>query len=375
VNILICPDSLKGSLSAREFCDISKKIFLDFSSSYKIATRPLADGGENTLEAILPYLPDAEIKWVDTYDPLMRPIKAPYILKGRVAYVEMAKASGLTLIDEEDRNVLHSSSYGTGVLIKDAIEHNANEINLFVGGSATNDGGVGLANALGLEFYTEDGILAQPNPASILDVTDIECTQRYSDVVFNLITDVRNPLCGENGASVIYGPQKGASPDDVDFLDKSLLHLADLIEKISSRQVHDLRGIGAAGGVGACLAGFYNTHIYKGTDIIFQLLSIPNKVKAADLVITGEGKYDSQSSQGKLVNAVLDLCHKYNKPSIVIAGIIEDTIVPYNAMFLQLKKEGMTLEKSITETRNSLAEKIQEIIVKYPPKEKLDKKK
>jgi glycerate 2-kinase len=358
MNILVCPDSFKGSISAREFCDISKKIFREASPKFKVATRQLADGGENTLEAIFPYLDDAEIVWVETVDPLMRNIRAPYILQERKAYIEMAKASGLTLIDPEDRNVIYSNTFGTGLLIKDALDRNVNEINLFVGGSATNDGGIGVGHALGLEFYNEDGVIANPIPANIVDMIDIDCTERFEDVVFNLITDVRNPLCGEKGASYIYGPQKGADEDEVDFLDKSLLHLSELIEKTSTRSVKDLIGIGAAGGIGACLAGFYKTNILRGTDMIFSLLSIPQKIKAADLIITGEGKYDHQSSQGKVVNAVLDLCHKYNKPSIVVAGIVEHSLIPYKTEFIQLMKPGLSVKESMEKASIFLAEEM-----------------
>ncbi len=354
MNILVCPDSFKGSISARDFCDVAKRVLRQRSASFKVATRPLADGGENTLECIFPYIKDAEIVWVETVDPLMRTIKAPYILAGDQAYIEMAKSSGLTLVDDDERDVVHSTSYGTGLLIKDAMENGAKTINLFVGGTATNDGGVGLANALGIDFYNEDGVIHNPRPVDILEIVDIECNSHMEGIVFNFITDVQNVLCGENGASRVYGPQKNADDDEVDFLDKSLQYLSDLIYRNTGNHVQNIRGIGAGGGVGTSIAGFYNVNFKKGTEFIFELIGLPQKIKQADLVITGEGRFDAQTLNGKLVDGVLGLCHKYQKPSIVICGQAKLIKIPYDAKIIPLMKDGLTEKECIEQTQDLL---------------------
>jgi glycerate 2-kinase len=355
MNILVCPDSFKGSISAREFCDIAKKV-LKNKPHLKVATRPLADGGEHTLDCILPYLKDAEIHWVSTFDPLMRSIKSPYIKVNDVAYIEMAKSSGVILIEDDEKNITHSTSFGTGLVIKDAIINGAKIINLFVGGSATNDGGVGLANALGIDFYSEDGVIASPLPVDILDVTDIESSSHYDDVVFNLITDVNNVLCGSKGASLVYGPQKGGDVDEIHFLDKSLQHLANLLQRSTGKELLNVKGLGAGGGVGACLFALFNTNILPGTETIFNLIGLVQKIRQADLVITGEGCFDAQTLNGKLVDGILNLCLKYNKPSIVIAGNVKLTKTPYNTKIISLKTESMSLEYSIENAAHLLEE-------------------
>jgi len=320
---LIAPDKFKGSLSAAEVCEAVSDALLEIDSSNQVIKIPLADGGEGTFE-ILVHQSKGSIKRVTVLDPLLRPIEAGYGVSqdGKTAFIEMAKASGLQLLKESERNPLFTSSIGTGQLIVDAIHEGATNIILGIGGSATNDACIGLAHALGYRFFNRDRVELPPIGKSLSEIEWIDDSQvdkRLHEIAFTVLCDVDNPLYGMHGAAHVYAPQKGATEIIVNELDLGLRHFADLAKS----QYHaDLNfpGAGAAGGVGAGAKLFLNASFKKGIDYISELTSLTKHIKICDIVITGEGKVDAQTLSGKVVAHVLSLAHRYNKPVFILCG-------------------------------------------------------
>jgi glycerate kinase len=323
VNILIAPDKFKGSLSAVEVCDAVSDALMEMNTSFLITKVPLADGGEGTFE-ILVDQSEGRIKKVSVLDPLQRPIKAEYGLSktGTTAFIEMAKASGLQLLKENERNPLYSTTMGTGQLILDALDEGASNIILGIGGSATNDAGMGMAHALGYRFLDRENQPLAPIGKSLSLIDSIDETQvdvRLRNIEFKVLCDVTNPLHGPHGAAAIYGPQKGASEIMVKELDTGLKHLADLVKKKYGTELN-FPGAGAAGGLGAGAKLFLNATLQKGIDYISQATGLEEKVRTSDLVITGEGKVDQQSLSGKVVAHVYALAKEYNKRVLILCG-------------------------------------------------------
>jgi glycerate kinase len=323
VNFLIAPDKFKGSLSASEVCDAVSDAILDINTLHKIEKVPLADGGEGTFEILVARF-EGHIKKVSVLDPLHRPIIAEYGLSkdGTQAFIEMAKASGLQLLKEDERNPLFCSSIGTGQLILDALNEGVTHITLGIGGSATNDAGIGLAHALGYRFLTREKESLKPIGKSLSEIDVIDDTHRdgrLRQVKFTVLCDVDNPLYGPNGAAYVYGPQKGASHQIVSKLDNGLKHFADLVMKSFSIDLN-FPGAGAAGGLGAGSRLFLNATLRKGIDFISDITHLEEKIKVSDIVITGEGKVDHQTLSGKVVAHVLSLAHQYGKPVFILCG-------------------------------------------------------
>ncbi len=354
MNILICPDSFKGSISSTEFCQLAKEVLLTKFPSANLVLRPLADGGENTLEIIFPHLWNAEIKWVDTVDPLLRPIKASYILYQSTAFVELASSSGLTLIDEQLRDIMHSTTYGTGLVIRHAIESGIKKVVLFVGGSATCDGGVGIAHALGLQYYNYDGDPIVPIPANIHHITDIEKTNQYADVEIIIATDVKNPLLGDNGTAYTYAAQKGASERQQDLLEEAMRYYAELIENLRGESMVNFEGIGAAGGTPLTLVGLFNAKIVSAGELILDLLHFESDFNEADYIITGEGCFDEQSFYGKLVGKIATDCYKQKKKLILIAGSRRLSMVGKNMRQFDIRLKYETIDDAIKNTYERL---------------------
>jgi glycerate kinase len=323
VNILIAPDKFKGSLTANEVCHAVREALLEMNSSHVIHEVPLADGGEGTFE-ILVENSHGYIKQLSVLDPLQRPIQAEYGLsKDRTtAFIEMAKASGLQLLKETERNPLLTSTIGVGQLISNAIDEGMTNIILGIGGSATNDAGIGMAHALGFRFLNNKKEILNPVGQSLSKIHAIDETQvdvRLHKVNFTVLCDVNNPLYGEHGAAYVYGPQKGATSEDVQQLDQGLKHLADLIMLL-----HDVNlnfpGAGAAGGMGAGAKLFLKATFRKGIDYISELTELAEKIKASDMIVTGEGKVDEQTFSGKVVAHVIALAKQYHKPVFILCG-------------------------------------------------------
>jgi glycerate 2-kinase len=328
MNILIAPDSFKDSLSAKEVALCLKKGLQKVWSDANIQLVPIADGGEGTVDAILTSIKGQKVK-IGVHDPLMRPIDSFLGISedGSTAIIEMAAASGLELLKEEERNPWITSSYGTGELIKAALDRQCATIIMGIGGSATNDAGIGMAMALGVKFVNKHHQSVSFGGGALGDIVTIDMSgldRRLTKTKIKVACDVTNPLTGIHGASLVYGPQKGADSDMVKRLDENLLHVANLMKEQLEIDVNMIPGAGAAGGLGAGSVAFLGAALQKGFDIISNLTGLEQKILKADLIITGEGKVDRQSLFGKATFGVAQLAQKYDKPVILVAGSIGD---------------------------------------------------
>jgi glycerate kinase len=330
MKILIAPDSFKESLEAIDVCHAVKSGFAQVFPNADYTLLPMADGGEGT-SAVLSYVLDGRWKEVTVHDPLMRLITAKYLLlPDATAVIEIAQACGLHLLTLEERNPSITSSYGVGELIKDALEEGAKRIIVGLGGSATNDAGLGMLTALGMALYDHQGDHLQQGGgqlASLKRIDDTTFNPNILNTVFEVACDVTNPLCGPLGASAIFGPQKGASPEQVKLLDKSLSHFATVSHQYSSHRnnidCQHISGAGAAGGLGYALMTFFGAQLQSGFDTVAEVVGLPQHITNADLVITGEGKLDAQTSMGKVAGGVSQLAKLSQTPVIAICGSVD----------------------------------------------------
>lgn len=341
MKILIAPDKFKGSLSAQEVCDAVEHGILNILPITEVIKLPLADGGEGSLEVLEPTL-KFERKYLMVNNPLFSPIKTWYGLKNDIAFVEMAKASGLQLLKQEERNPKLTSSFGTGELIIDAINNGAKKIFLFIGGSATNDAGMGIANALGYKFFDKNRKELLPTGGNLIEVADIKLENKcnFDDVKFIVLTDVQNIFYGKNGAAYNYAKQKGADNSSIKLLNLGLKNLSELFIKLFNKDIANIPGSGAAGGIGGGMIAFFNAKLMNGARTILEMLEFENFVSDSDFIITGEGKFDYQTMEGKLVKAVLDICRKHHKPVSVVCGIS-------TVSAMEIKKLGLVSVNSI----------------------------
>jgi len=322
MKILLAPDKFKGSLTAQEVCTALAAGIHKSHPNATIISKPLADGGDGSL-AVLDYYLDLKTISKIVQDPLGRPISANYKLTKETAYIEMAAASGLVLLKPEERNCLITSSYGTGELIADAIAQGAKKIYLFIGGSATNDGGIGIAAALGYRFYDISGNLLSPIGEHLIHIAKIDNSQvsyDWQEVFIHVICDVENPFYGKNGAAYVYAAQKGASPTDIVHLDKGLKNLDKQLVDFNYPTIAQVAGAGAAGGVGGGAIAFLGAKLQPGIQTFIELTQLEAAIKDCDIVITGEGKLDKQTEQGKVISGVCQLAKKYNKRVIAVCG-------------------------------------------------------
>ena len=322
MQILIAPDKFKGSLTAVEVCDAIEDGLIKYDSTLQIQKLPLADGGEGSLEILAPHL-QLEPVSVKVQDPLGRTITASYMVASDTAFIEMSAASGLELLAAEERHCMITSSRGTGQMMLDAYDKGIKNFVLFVGGSATNDGGIGILDALGVHAFGAAGPLS-PVGKSLPEITgfdDSGCLVKGIEVT--VVCDVQNPLFGPQGAAFVYAPQKGATPHELAFLDDGLQNMAHVVKSTRNISIDDFPGAGAAGGVAAGIKAFFPIKIQSGFGTIMQIVGLEAAVDRADLVITGEGKFDHQTLQGKVVKGVYDLCQQASKPLAVICGVLD----------------------------------------------------
>lgn len=360
-NFILVPDSFKGTLSAIEVCNIMKASIKNLYEDANISSIPVADGGEGTVDAFL-YALGGEKKsaWVsDAFNE--QKILAHYaMLKDDIAVIEMAACAGLPLV----KNRLapdKTTTFGVGELIIDAINNGAKKIILGLGGSATNDGGCGMATALGVKFINELNQEFIPTGGTLSQIHKIDMNNIYSkikDVEFISMCDVDNPLCGELGASAVFAPQKGADENMVKCLDEGLAHLAKVIKQDLHIEVKDIKGAGAAGGLGAGSIAFLQSKLTKGIDVILDTINFDELVSKADIVFTGEGKFDSQSLHGKVVMGVANRSQKYKTPVIVVTGVIGENIQEaYNkgiTAIFSINKEPMEFSKSALKSKENM---------------------
>ncbi|WP_462104800.1 glycerate kinase family protein [Campylobacter concisus] len=323
MRILVAIDSLKGSLSSLE-AGLAIKEGLE-EINCEVVVKPIADGGEGSVEAMADAL---GAKFIDTIvkNPLGTEILARYALKDDLAILEMSSASGLTLINPDERNPLKTSTFGFGQMIKDAIAKGARKFIIGIGGSATNDAGTGMLSALGFNFYDENGILLEgkgEDLAKICEFSDENISKELKECEFLIACDVDNPLYGTNGAAHVYAPQKGANGRMVKELDDGLKHFASLVKEKTNSKFHTKKGAGAAGGLGFAFVAFLGAKLRPGIEIITQTIALEDEIKKADLVITGEGRMDFQSSMGKTPTGVAKLAKKHNKPVVALAGCVQ----------------------------------------------------
>lgn len=320
----------------------------------EVCVVPVADGGEGTLEA-LSGRPDFENMICRVADPMGRPIDAVYKINGDKAIIELAQASGLSLVAVSERNPLEASSYGTGELIADALKRGCREILICIGGSATNDAGVGLLQALGYRFLDADGCEVGRGACEAGRIRAIDASfvmQEIKDASFTVACDVKNPLVGAEGASVVYGPQKGADKEMVNFLDKILTSVASVAGDFLGKDYSGLPGAGAAGGVGFALLAFLNARLCAGIDLVLDAVGFDNSLSNADLVITGEGCLDKQTCMGKVAHGILNRALCNSVPVIAIGGMIENNAVEalmksgFKAIF-PIVDRPMTLEEAM----------------------------
>ncbi|WP_313688036.1 glycerate kinase [Pantoea sp.] len=324
MKIVIAPDSYKESLSALEVASAIEAGFRDIFPEADYVKIPVADGGEGTVEAMVAATQGSIVRLTVT-GPLGEPVDAFYGLSGdtRTAFIEMAAASGLELVPASRRDPLITTSFGTGELIKNALDRGVGHIIIGIGGSATNDGGSGMMQALGARLLDNQGHEIAYGGGALPQLARIEIDRldaRIRQCRFEVACDVTNPLTGEKGASAIFGPQKGATPELVEQLDQALAHYADIIHRDLDIDVLHIAGGGAAGGMGAALHAFCQAELRRGIEIVTEALGLAEQVQDADLVITGEGRIDSQTINGKVPIGVAQVAKQFNKPVIGIAG-------------------------------------------------------
>ena len=355
MKFVIAPDSFKGSLTAEEVAESIKKGIQKVFPDSEIITIPMADGGEGTVQSLVDYT-KGHIKKLIVKDPLFRDVEAFYGILGdkQTAVIEMAAGSGLPLLTKAERNPMKTTTYGTGQIIKDALDMGCRDFIIGIGGSATNDGGAGIVQCLGGSFKTKDGneIPFGGEGLEFIDSIDLSnFDERIKECKITVACDVDNPLIGETGASVVFGPQKGANKEMVKKLDENLEHYADKIMEFNGIDIKNAPGAGAAGGLGGGLLAFFNAKLEKGIDIVIKTVDLETSVKDADYVFTGEGMMDFQTQFGKTPYGVAKTAVKYNVPVIGIAGGLGKDYMElldkgFNSVF-SITDRPMTLEEAI----------------------------
>ncbi|WNJ80024.1 glycerate kinase [Cedecea neteri] len=324
MKIVIAPDSFKESLSAMQVAEAIEQGFREIYPNAEYIKLPMADGGEGTVESMVAAT-HGQIIPVTVTGPLGLPVEAFFGITGdgETAIIEMAAASGLHLVLPEKRNPLLTGTFGTGELILAALDRGARKIIIGIGGSATNDGGAGMMQALGVRLRDEQGNELCAGGAALAGLSEIDVSQldaRLAQCDILVACDVDNPLCGERGASAVFGPQKGATPEQVTQLDTALRHYGEQLEHISGKAVITVAGAGAAGGMGASLFGLLHARLQPGVEIVTDALRLADAVQGADLVITGEGRIDSQTIYGKTPIGVARVAKRFQVPVIALAG-------------------------------------------------------
>ena len=369
MQILVVPDSFKESLSAKEVADAIAKGIHSVDPEISIKQLPFSDGGEGALD-LLQNLFEGELVTTSTIDAMDRSIEAPYFCftDRKAAWIELSQASGLAQIEVDRRNPMLASTYGTGLQIRHALDHGAEEIYLGIGGSATNDGGTGILSALGGLFSDAEGEMLLPGGGFLteLDHIDVEAIPQFK---IKVACDVSNPLLGKQGATAVYGPQKGVTPEMEPQLEAGLANFSKHIELLTQKSVAEVPGAGAAGGCAAGLHGLLGAELVSGFELLAELSHLEEQIAASDLIITAEGRIDGQSLQGKLPVGVAKLAKKHHKPVLVLAGSIGEHLDPLYALgidaIFSIQNKPCTLEESMNNAAKLLESTAQRVFRLY----------
>lgn len=375
IKILVASDKYKGSLSALEVCNTIKETIRKVNKDIDVIISPMADGGEGTVDTLVESQKGKYINLKVT-GPLGEPVDAKFgIIDKKIAVIEMASASGLWLLPPGKRNPWITTTYGTGELIKKALELGCRKVIIGIGGSATNDGGMGMAQALGVKFYDENNHLLGFGGKELIKLKKIDINNIHPLVAlteFDVACDVDNPLTGRSGAANIYSPQKGADRKMAKELDRGLFNFAKIVKRDLGKDIIKLKGSGAAGGLGGGLYAFLNARLRPGTDIVIETTRLSEKMEGVDLVITGEGAMDEQTFYGKSAFGVAVLARKFNIPVISINGSVFIERDGLNSKFSELFKGNfsiinrpMNLEYAVKNSKELLSHITRELITFY----------
>ncbi|MFU2421799.1 MAG: glycerate kinase [Bacteroides sp.] len=371
MKVVVAIDSFKGSLSSMEAGTAVAEGIYRADKEAEVTVRPLADGGEGTVEALTAGM-NGRIESVKVTGPLGTGVEAAYgiIAETQTAIIEMAAAAGITLLAEKDRNPLCTTTYGVGELIRDAIKKGCRNFIVGIGGSATNDGGVGMLQALGYGFLDADGKqvpYGAKGLALIEKITDDRVLPELKECHFKVACDVANPLCGEQGCSAVFGPQKGATPFMVEKMDKWLIHYAALTKEKYPQSNRNKPGTGAAGGLGFAFLSYTNAVLESGVKIVLEETKLERYIKNADIVITGEGRLDGQTVMGKAPIGVAGMAKKYGKRVLAFSGCVTEDAVLCNQhgidAFFPILRSVTTLEEAMSpeKARENLAATVEQV--------------
>lgn len=322
--IVLAPDSFKESMTAKEVCEAMERGIRKANSQIRCIHVPMADGGEGTMQSLVDAT-GGRVYSKEVVGPLGNNVVAEYGIlgNGEIGVIEMASASGIHLVDSEKRNPLITTTFGTGQLIKACLDKGVKKLLIGIGGSATNDGGAGFIQALGGRLLDENGDDLSYGGGALAKLHTIDLSnldERLKYVSVEVACDVNNPLCGKEGASYVFGPQKGATREMIEILDQNLSHYAEVIKEQLGKDVISKAGAGAAGGLGAGLMAFLDVKLKSGIEMVIEYANLEEKVRDADMVWTGEGSIDFQTQYGKTPLGVAMIAKKYNKPVIALAG-------------------------------------------------------
>ena len=327
MRLIFASDSFKGTLSSEKTVELLTKAAHEVFGPCETFGVPVADGGEGTTDAVV-LARKGTLAYADVHGPLMEKVSASYgQLDGKEAVLEMAQASGLPMVPEEKRNPLNTTTYGTGELVLAAIDAGFSDISIAIGGSATNDGGMGYASALGVRFLDAEGNVLEGRGSELEKVAHIDTSgipEKVRNARFTVMCDVTNPLCGKDGATYTFGKQKGGTPEILDRLEKGMQNYRDVIIREFGINPDDTPGTGAAGGLGAALKTFFHADMKSGIETVLDLIEFDRVLEGADLVVTGEGRTDWQSCFGKVMQGVGDRAKKYNIPAVALCGGLGD---------------------------------------------------
>jgi len=372
MKIILAPDKFKGSLTGQEFCNVVSDVLISQLPHAEILRVPLADGGDGTIEVVNYYLKGKTIN-VKASNPFFQPIEASYLFSEstKTAFIEMAEASGHKLLTTDELDVKNATTLGTGELILDAMQKGAKTIILGIGGSATNDCGIGMATALGYRFLDENNDEVKPigaNLSRIKTIDDSNMNPKMNNASFKVACDVSNPLYGKNGAALVYAKQKGASPEDIMMLDQGLRDFSKVLDAHFNIDSQNTKGAGAAGGMGIGAFTFLNTNLTPGIDLVKDIADFDNKILGADWIITGEGSLDEQTLSGKAVIGVLNTARINKMPVATFCGQIlldDEALETLGITFSDsIMNHAKNFDDAISNTRSYL-KRISENFCKY----------